>query len=106
MSSVECKQGLVVGLDLTKVEGLSSGESGFIIPNEIGILTNLQKLDLYNTGLIGSIPTKIGLLTELTSLGLCKRLFSVLIVSMLGDKQIHSLLLTCPLFFSLILFDR
>ena len=72
--SVECKQGLVVGLDLTRVESLSSGESGFMIPNEIGILTNLQKLDLYNTGLIGSIPTEVGLLTELTSLRLGKRL--------------------------------
>ena len=80
MSSVECKQGLVVGLDLTKVEGLSSGESGFIIPNEIGILTNLQMLDLSGTGLIGPIPTEVGLLTELIGLELCKWLFSVSLV--------------------------
>ena len=70
--SVECSQGFVVGLDLTKVDGIS----GYTIPNEIGILTNLQKLDLYSTGLIGSIPTEVGLLTELTSLRLSKRLFS------------------------------
>ena len=71
--SVECKQGLVVGLDL-------SGGSGFIIPNEIGILTNIEELELYDTGLIGSIPTEVGLLTELTSLDLGKQLFSVLLV--------------------------
>ena len=70
--SVECSQGFVVGLDLTAVEGLGSGESGFIIPNEIGILTNLQVLDLSGTGLIGPIPTEVGLLTELSSLRLCK----------------------------------
>ena len=64
--SVECKQGLVVGLDLTKVDGIV----GYTIPNEIGILTNLQKLDLSSTGLIGSIPTEVGLLTVLTSLRL------------------------------------
>ena len=70
--SVECKQGLVVGLDLTDVDGIS----GYTIPNEIGILTNLQMLDLSDTGLIGSIPTEVGLLTELTTLyGLSKRLF-------------------------------
>ena len=89
--SVECKQGLVVGLDLTEAEGLSSGESGFIIPKEIGILTNLQKLDLFGTGLIGLSPTEVGLLTGLTSLALCKRLFSLL-------------LLTCSLLSPLILF--
>merc|ERR1711865_765987 len=60
--SIECKHGLVVGLDLTKVDGIS----GYTIPNEIGILTNLEELDLSGTGLIGSIPTEIGLLTELT----------------------------------------
>ena len=78
--SVECSQGFVVGLVLTDAEGLSSRESGFIIPNEIGILTNLQNLALTGIGLIGSIPTEIGLLTELTSLELCKRLFPVLLV--------------------------
>ena len=56
--SVECKYGLVVGLDLTKVDGIS----GYTIPSKIGIL-------------IGSIPTEVGLLTELTSLRLGKRLF-------------------------------
>merc|ERR1711865_191903 len=64
--SVECKQGLVVGLDLTKVDGIS----GYTIPNEIGILTNIEELELYDTGLIGSIPTEVGLLTELTGLEL------------------------------------
>merc|ERR1712238_163630 len=64
--SVECKQGLVVGLDLTKVDGIS----GYTIPNEIGILKNLQKLELYDTGLIGSIPTEVGLLTKLTYLSM------------------------------------
>ena len=44
---VECKQGLVVGL--TEVDGIS----GYTIPNEIGILTNLKKLSVYDTGLIG-----------------------------------------------------
>ena len=39
--------------------------------------------------LTGSIPTEVGLLTELTSLGLCKRLFSVLLVCF-EIKQIHS----------------
>ena len=83
--SVECKQGLVVGLDLTDVDGIS----GYIIPIEIGILTNLEESKLYTTGLIGSIPTEVGLLTELTSLELCKQLFSVLLVSF-ETKQIHS----------------
>ena len=87
--SVECKQGLVVGLDLTAVEGLSSDGSGSIIPNEIGILTNLQNLNLFEIGLIGSIPTEVGLLTELTSLRLSKRLFSVLLVCF-EIEQIHS----------------
>ena len=59
-----------------------------IIPNGIEILTNLQKLDLYNTGLIGSIPTEIGLLTKLTSLRLGKRLFSVLLLCF-EMKHIH-----------------
>ena len=69
--------------------------------------------------LTGSIPTEVGLLTELTSLGLCKRLFSVLLLHfekrrkrlllhcltrMLLAKHIRSLLLTCSLLFSLILF--
>ena len=65
---VECSQGFVVGLDLTEVEGISE----FILPNEIGILTNLQKLDLFSSGLIGSIPTEIGLLTGLIELHLGK----------------------------------
>merc|ERR1711865_473058 len=64
--SIECKHGLVVGLDLTKVDGIS----GYTIPNEIGILTNLEELDLSGTGLIGSITTEVGLLTELSSLRL------------------------------------
>ena len=38
--------------------------------------------------LTGSIPTEVGLLTELTSLGLCKRLFSVLLVCF-EIKQIY-----------------
>ena len=91
--SVECSQGFVVGLDLTEVEGLSSGESGFIIPNEIGILTNLQKLDLSYTGLIGSIPTEIGLLTDLTALDLGKYLIYVLLVCF-EAKNIRSMHLT------------
>ena len=39
--------------------------------------------------LTGSIPTEVGLLTELTSLELCKRLFSVLLVCF-ETKHLHS----------------
>ena len=66
--SVECKQGLVVGLDLTEIDGIS----GYTIPSEIGILTNLEELELDDTGLIGSIPTEVGLLSNLSSLNLRK----------------------------------
>ena len=69
--SVECSQGVVVNLDLTEVEGII----GYTIPTEIGILSNLQALNLYATGTIGSIPTEIGLLTELLTLSLGKRFF-------------------------------
>ena len=94
--SVECSQGFVVGLDLTKVEDIS----GYTIPNEIGILTNLQKLDLSRTGLIGSIPTDVGLLTKLTELSLGKHFLSVLPVCF-QTKQIHSMPLTFFLYFIL-----
>ena len=69
--SVECSQGVVVNLDLTEVEGII----GYTIPTEIGILSNLQALNLYATGTIGPIPTEIGLLTELLTLSLGKRFF-------------------------------
>ena len=71
--SVKCSQGFVVGLDLTGVGDIS----GYTIPNEIGILTNLQKLDLSSTGLIGSIPTDVGLLTKLTELVMGKHFISM-----------------------------
>ena len=94
--SVECSQGFVVGLDLTKVDGIS----GYTIPTEIGILTNLQTLDLSSTGLIGSIPTDVGLLTKLTELSLGKHFLSVLPVCF-QTKQIHSMPLTFFLYFIL-----
>ena len=41
---------------------------GTIIPTEIGLLTQLGYLDLYNNALTSTIPTEIGLLTQLTLL--------------------------------------
>ena len=40
------------------------------IPPEIGGLTNLQNLFLYNNDLTGAIPAEIGLLTNLESINL------------------------------------
>ena len=97
--SVECKQGLVVGLDLTKVGGIS----GYTIPNEIGILTNLKELELYDTGLIGSIPTEVGLLTKLLSLSLGKQFVLIILSLCFAIKQIIYLLLTISLWFFLII---
>ena len=64
---VECKQGLVVNLKYDP--------AGFI-PKEIGILANLEELNLYHQELTGSIPTEMGLLTKLVYLSLSKGLFS------------------------------
>ncbi|RWR97300.1 MDIS1-interacting receptor like kinase 2-like protein [Cinnamomum micranthum f. kanehirae] len=40
------------------------------IPSEIGVLTNLTQLDLYNNQISGSIPPSIGNLSQLVALGL------------------------------------
>ena len=67
---VKCKQGLVVSLKELY------GEAGQFIPEEVGMLTNLETLDFSYHGLTGSIPTEVGLLTELTYLSLSKSPFS------------------------------
>jgi Leucine-rich repeat (LRR) protein len=47
------------------------------IPSEIGILTNLTGLSLYNNQLTGSIPPEIGNLTNLESLSLWGNCYSI-----------------------------
>jgi len=54
----------------TPAPTITLGELTGSIPTEIGLLTMLQILDLYNNELTGSIPTEIGLLTMLQILDL------------------------------------
>jgi len=76
----------VVGLDLSwnGLEGSLPSEIGMLthleflylfdnelnshLPSEIGLLSSLKHLNLSRTGLLGSIPSNIGLLEELTDL--------------------------------------
>ena len=78
-SSVECSQGFVVVLDLTQTKSISE----YTIPTEIGMVSNLEKLNLDDTLLIGSIPTEIGLLTTLEYIDLGKQLY----LSLLRTKK-------------------
>ena len=52
---------------LSIIQGNFSGSS---IPSELGKLTNLQQLTLYNNSLDGSIPSQLGRLTQLQRLRL------------------------------------
>jgi Leucine-rich repeat (LRR) protein len=65
-----------------------------IIPREIGNLTNLQSLVLYNNQLSGSIPAEIGNLTNLQSLTLYNSQLSGSIPSEIGNlTNLHVLVL-------------
>jgi hypothetical protein len=68
---VECNENaleyFVAGLDLTEIESISEYTTIF---NEIGLLTNLKRLDFSYEGLAGSIPSEVGLLTQLPYLSL------------------------------------
>jgi Leucine-rich repeat (LRR) protein len=63
-SGLTCNEhGTVTKLELgNKQMGSSFGS----IPADVGLLANLTKLDLYNTGVTGSLPSSMALLTRLT----------------------------------------
>ena len=90
---VECNENFVAGLDLTEIESISEYTTIF---NEIGLLTNLQRLDFSYQGLAGSIPSEVGLLTQLPYLSLGESPFSVFFLHYENYTY-----LSCPSYFIL-----
>eukprot|EP00543_Licmophora_paradoxa_P010206 CAMPEP_0202475322 /NCGR_PEP_ID=MMETSP1360-20130828/92838_1 /ASSEMBLY_ACC=CAM_ASM_000848 /TAXON_ID=515479 /ORGANISM="Licmophora paradoxa, Strain CCMP2313" /LENGTH=505 /DNA_ID=CAMNT_0049102475 /DNA_START=33 /DNA_END=1550 /DNA_ORIENTATION=+ len=53
--------------DLTACQNVKSTDIGTgSIPTQVGLLTQLTSLDLFNNALTGSIPTELGMLTKLS----------------------------------------
>lgn len=70
--SIDCERSSVIRLDLSIYNDISG-----YIPLEIGLLSNLQRLDLGKSGLTGSIPTEVFSLSKLTHLNFSEYLFLV-----------------------------
>lgn len=69
---------------VTEINNSSSGLSGFL-PDELGILSELIELDVFNNNLTGSIPVELGNLANLQYLYLSNNLFSGSIPIELGN---------------------
>ncbi|XVE92658.1 hypothetical protein REPUB_Repub01dG0118300 [Reevesia pubescens] len=68
---------------VTRVDLGNAGLSGTLVP-ELGLLPNLQYLEVFGNNISGLIPTEIGNLTNLVSLGLHHNQLSGTIPASLG----------------------
>jgi hypothetical protein len=66
-STVVCDMNMTTGV-VTEINMASQMNFDGTIPAEIGLLSSLQKLDLYNNSIQGSIPAKLWTLTNLKGL--------------------------------------
>ncbi|PKI59777.1 hypothetical protein CRG98_019833 [Punica granatum] len=71
---------------VTRVDLGDAGISGPLVP-ELGLLTNLQYLEVYGNKISGSIPKEIGRLTKLVSLDLYRNHLTGSIPTSLGNLK-------------------
>jgi somatic embryogenesis receptor kinase 1 len=71
---------------VTRVDLGNAGLSGQLVP-QLGILTNLQYLELYSNNLSGTIPKELGNITALVSLDLYQNNFTGTIPDSLGNLR-------------------
>jgi len=59
-----------IKLEVIPIQGIEPKPVSGSIPTEMGLLSNIQRLSLYNTKVNGTLPTEIGMLTALTTLSI------------------------------------
>jgi hypothetical protein len=65
---LSCRNGDVLELF---VDAPSSVDANAVLASEIGLLTGLETLYLFNLGISGTIPTQVGRLTAMVNMNLC-----------------------------------
>lgn len=66
-------------------DGDTTGRLSGTLATEIGLLTHLERLDVFTNDLTGSLPTELGLLTKLTFLGYAQNAHSGTIPTEVGQ---------------------
>jgi len=90
-SRINCKDNFPV---VITHDGNTTGRLNGTVATEIGLLTHLERIDVFTNDLYGTLPTELGLLTKLTFLGYAENFHTGTIPTEVGNlKALEELLI-------------